>query len=314
MFRIVFMGTPDFAVPILQALIDTQHVVGVVTQPDRRAGRGQSLRPSPVKVLAQEAGLPLYQPASLRKPQSAEPIAAWQPQAIVVAAFGQILRPHLLDLPPLGCINVHASLLPRWRGASPIQHALLSGDEQTGVSLMHMDEGLDTGPVYVSEAIAIHPRETAETLHDRLAALGAGMLRRHLSAILSGELKAEAQDDEQVTYAPLIDKEDGRLDWQQSAVQLDRRLRAMSPWPGAFTTWQGRRLKIIDAQPRLANEIPPRQPGRVTLHDDVVLVAAAEGALQLGEVQLAGKRAMNVDDFINGHPNFPGSRLGQDES
>lgn len=313
MFRIVFMGTPDFAVPILQALVDTQHVVGVVTQPDRKAGRGQSLRPSPVKVLAQEAGLPLYQPASLRKPQSAEPIAAWQPQAAVVAAYGQILRPHLLGLPPLGCINVHASLLPRWRGASPIQYAILAGDEQTGVSLMHMDEGLDTGPVYVSEAIAIRARETAETLHDRLAALGRDMIRRYLSGMLSGEIRAKTQDDQQATYAPLIDKEDGRLDWKQSAAQLDRRLRAMSPWPGAFTTWQGRRLKIIDAQPRPAAEIPALKPGQVTWHDDALLVATAEGALQLREVQLAGKRAMHVADFINGHPDFPGSRLGQDE-
>lgn len=309
MFRIVFMGTPDFAVPILQALMVTQHVVGVVTQPDRKAGRGQSLRPSPVKVLAQQAGLPLYQPASLRKPQSAEPIVAWQPQAIVVAAFGQILRPHLLDLPPLGCLNVHASLLPRWRGASPIQHAILAGDEQTGVSLMGMDEGLDTGPVYASEAILIHPRETAETLHDRLAALGADMIRRHLPAILAGDVRALPQDDMQATYAPLIDKEDGRLDWRQSAAQLERRVRAMTPWPGAFTTWQDRRLKILAARAYAFEAPPALEPGAVTVAGDAVLVGAADGALQLLQVQPAGSRAMSATDFINGYPDVAGSNL-----
>lgn len=309
MFRIVFMGTPDFAVPILQALIDTQHVVGVVTQPDRKAGRGQSLRPSPVKVLAQQVGLPLYQPSSLRKPESAEPIVTWQPQAVVVAAFGQILRPHLLELPPLGCINVHASLLPRWRGASPIQHAILAGDDQTGISLMRMDEGLDTGPVYTSEAIPIAPGETAQTLHDRLAALGAGMIRRHLPAILAGDMRATPQDDTQATYAPLIDKEDGRLDWRQSAAQLERRVRAMTPWPGAFTTWQDRRLKILTARAFSSESPPAREPGTVTIRDDAVLVVAADGALQLLQVQPAGSRAMNATDFVNGYPDFPGSNL-----
>lgn len=310
MSRIVFMGTPEFAVPTLQALLDTQDVVGVVTQPDRPAGRGRSLRPSPVKVLAQEAGVPLYQPRSLRQPESSEPIAAWQPDAIVVAAFGQILRPHLLELPPRGCLNVHASLLPRWRGASPIQHAILAGDEKTGVSLMRMDEGLDTGPVYVSEAIPIAPRETAASLHDRLAARGADMVRRHLPAILSGDLQATPQDDDRATYAPLIDKEDGRLDWSDDAKDLDRHVRAMTPWPGAFTVWQGQRLKILNAQPWSGQIARSPEPGKVSLQGDDVLVACAGGALQLLEVQLAGKRAMSVDEFLNGHADFPGSRLG----
>lgn len=310
MTRIVFMGTPEFAVPTLQALLDTQEVVGVVTQPDRPAGRGRSLRPSPVKVLAREAGVPLYQPRSLRQPETTEPIAAWRPDAIVVAAFGQILPSHLLHLPPHGCLNVHASLLPRWRGASPIQHAILAGDEQTGVSLMRMDEGLDTGPVYVSETIPIASRETAASLHDRLAALGADMVRRHLPAILDGERPATPQDDGRATYAPLIKKEDGLLDWSQSALNLDRRIRAMTPWPGAFTHWQGQRLKIIAAHPWSGDLPNPPQPGEVAMQGDDLLVGCAAGALQLLEIQLAGKRAMPVDEFLNGHPDFPGSHVG----
>ncbi|HZD10538.1 MAG TPA: methionyl-tRNA formyltransferase [Candidatus Binatia bacterium] len=309
MTRIVFMGTPEFSVPILQALIGTQNVAGVVTQPDRPAGRGQELRPAPVKVLAEQAHLPLYQPRSLRAPESAVPIVAWKPEAIVVAAFGRILRPHLLNLPPLGCINVHASLLPRWRGASPIQHAILAGDAQTGVSLMRMDEGLDTGPVYISQAITIGDRETAATLHDRLAALGAEMVRRHLPAIFAGELKASSQNDELATYAPLIDKEDGRLDWGQSAAQIDRHVRAMTPWPGAFTAWQDRRLKIQAARPWHGSLPRSLEPGAVGLRGEDVLVGSGDGVLQLLRVQLAGKRAMDVAEFLNGHPDFPGSRL-----
>ena len=310
MTRIVFMGTPIFAVPVLHALLETQEVVGVVTQPDRPAGRGQALRPSPVKMAAQAAVAPIYQPSSLRKPETAAPIAAWRPDAIVVAAYGQILRPHLLSLPPRGCLNVHASLLPRWRGASPIQHAILAGDAETGISLMQMDEGLDTGPVYLKQAIAIAARETAQTLHDRLADLGAEMVRQHLDAILAGDLVATPQEESLATYAPMIDKENGRLDWRQAAEQIDRRARAMTPWPGAFTTWQGRRLKILAAQPFAGGELEALEPGEVATRDDDLLVGSAQGALQLLEVQLAGKRAMTAADFLNGHPDFPGSRLG----
>ena len=194
MIKIVFMGTPDFAVPVLNKLIETQEVVGVVTQPDRPAGRGRKMQPPPIKAATFAAnttlttGIPIYQPRSLRSEEAAERLREWQPDMIVVAAFGQILRPHVLDLPPLGCLNVHASLLPRWRGASPIHHAILAGDRETGISLMQMDVGLDTGPVYVQEAIPIQADETAETLHDRLALLGAEMIERHLDRIVSGEL------------------------------------------------------------------------------------------------------------------------------
>lgn len=308
------MGTPDFAVPSLRKLIETQRVVGVVTQPDRPAGRGRQLQPSSVKVLAEEASIPVYQPKSLRSEEAAEPLRRWQPDVIVVAAFGQILRPHVLTLPPHGCLNVHASLLPRWRGASPIQHVLLAGDSETGVSLMQMDEGLDTGPVFVQQLIAIQPDDTAATLHDRLAELGAAILGLYLDDVLAGRIGATPQNDEMATYAPLIKKEDGRLDWQKTATELERHVRAMTPWPGAFTTWQGKQLKVLQAQ---TVDVHGRvdEPGRVVAHrvayQDSVAVLASHGGLLLLQVQLAGKRATPVADFLHGHPDFIGSKLGE---
>lgn len=311
MVRTVFMGTPDFAVPVLHALLETQTVAGVVTQPDRPAGRGQAVRQSPVKTAALAAGVPLYQPASLRSPEAAGPLHDWQPEAIVVAAYGQILRPHILELPDKGCINVHASLLPRWRGASPIQHAILAGDTHSGVSLMQMDKGLDTGPVFVQEAIAIHPEETAQSLHDRLADLGAAMIRRYLDAIVDGHLMATAQDETAATYAPMIRKEEGELVWHEPAPALERRVRAMTPWPGAYTWWQGQRLRVVRAALAAA---PAGPPGVVMSHDGDVVVCAAAGALRLLDVQPAGGRVMSIDAFVNGHPDFVGSRLGRDET
>lgn len=312
MSKIVFMGTPDFAVPALQKLIETQTVVGVVTQPDRPAGRGKKLRPSPVKVAALAAGIPVYQPKSLGREEAAAPLREWQPDVIVVAAFGQILRPHVLELPPHGCINVHASLLPRWRGASPIQHAILAGDAETGVCLMQMDVGLDTGPVYVCRSTPITPEDTAATLHDRLAQMGAALLGAHLDDIVDGRLPAIPQDDSQSTYAPMIKKEDGRLDWTQTAVALERRVRAMTPWPGAFTTWQGKTLKIKAAR-IYEDSVPAGQPGLVIERQGRIIVCGADGGLQLLEVQLAGKKAMSVADFQRGHQDFIGSVLENGE-
>lgn len=307
--NVVFIGTPDFAVPILQTLIESQTLVGVVTQPDRPAGRGKQLRPSPVKLTAQTNNIPVYQPKSLRSEAAAQPLRDWQPDVIVVAAFGQILRPHVLNLPPHGCLNVHASLLPRWRGASPIQHAILAGDAETGVCLMQMDEGLDTGPVYACMPTPISPTETAASLHDRLAELGANLLNVHLDNILAGNLTAASQDDEQSTYAPLIKKEDGRLDWQQTSSELDRRIRAMTPWPGAFTTWQGEMFKI-KAATVVDDELPTGEPGLVVAYEEGAAVLTGEGGLILEEVQLAGKRVTAVPDFLRGHPHFIGSQLG----
>lgn len=303
------MGTPQFAVPSLRSLIDTQEVVGVVTQPDRPAGRGRRLQSSPVKLVAQEAGIPLYQPRSLRSEESAGVLYDWQPDVIVVTAFGQILRPHVLELPPKGCLNVHASLLPRWRGASPIQHAILTGDNQTGITLMQMDEGLDTGPMYIQEATAITTADTAATLHDRLAALGADMLGQHLDDILWGQLQSQVQDESQTTYAPMIKKEDGRIDWNESASAIDRRIRAMTPWPGAFSKWEGQNLKILSAHP-LPELSMGSQPGTVTLQDNELLVQTGDGVLALDQVQLAGKKALDAQAFVRGRPQFAGALLG----
>ncbi|MCP4362475.1 MAG: methionyl-tRNA formyltransferase [Chloroflexi bacterium] len=309
MSKVVFMGTPDFSVPALQTLIETQEVVGVVTQPDRPAGRGKKLRPSPVKVVAQEAGIPVYQPKSLKKEDAAAPLREWQPDVIVVAAFGQILRPHVLDLPSHGCLNVHASLLPRWRGASPIQHTLLAGDDETGVCLMQMDVGLDTGPVFVCQSTPITLPETAVTLHDRLAKMGADLLRHHLDNILSGQLSATPQNDDLSTYAPMISKKDGRINWHKTNVDLDRQIRAMTPWPGAFTTWQGVTLKILEAV-LFDDRVPPGQPGQVINIAGKTVVRTANGGLQLQQVQLADKRAMSLADFLRGQPQFIGTKLG----
>jgi methionyl-tRNA formyltransferase len=307
--RVIFMGTPDFAVPCLQTLIATQQVVGVVTQPDKPAGRGNRLRPSPVKVVAEASGLPVYQPKSLRKEETGEPLREWQPDVIVVAAFGQILRPHVLYLPPHGSINVHASLLPRWRGASPIQHAILAGDSESGVTLMRMDEGLDTGPMLVQEALPIGPRETAATLHDRLAVLGADMLRRFLDDILAGRIQPVPQPDTGSTYGPMLAKEAGEIDWSQDVAELDRLVRAMTPWPGAYTWWDGQPFKIVRARPA-AGALPDGLPGEVVRAAEGLVVLAAGGGLVLEAVQPSGKRAMPAEDFARGHPDWVGSVLG----
>ncbi|MFN2207129.1 MAG: methionyl-tRNA formyltransferase [Candidatus Promineifilaceae bacterium] len=309
MNRVVFMGTPQFSVPSLRTLIETQEVVGVVTQPDRPAGRGRQLKPSPVKVVAESAGIPIYQPRSLRSEEAAVPLHEWQPDVIVVAAFGQILRPHVLELPPEGCVNVHASLLPRWRGASPIQHAILAGDEQTGITLMQMDKGMDTGAIYVQEITPISADDTSATLHDRLAELGAQMLRSFLDDIVNGRLQAKAQDDELATHAPMIKKEAGQIEWQESAAAIDRLIRAMTPWPGAYTEWDGQYLKILAARPQPARSLGV-QPGTVALVDGELLVQTGEGALALDQVQPSGKKAQDAEAFVRGRPQFDGALLG----
>ncbi len=315
MTRIVFMGTPDFAVPVLQKLIATQEVVGVVTQPDRPAGRGKQLRPSPVKETAVSANIPVYQPKSLRSEEAAAPLRQWQPDMIVVAAFGQILRPHVLELPPLGCLNVHASLLPRWRGASPIQHAIMAGDTETGITLMQMDVGLDTGAMFVKQAVPIYPDETAASLHDRLAELGAAMIGEHLDDIVNGRITATPQDNTLSTYAPMISKADGQLDWHKTSAELDRHIRAMTPWPGAFTIWEGQLLKVLDAKP-VYGRLPSGVPGQVAMMEETArrelaetaVVLTRDGGLALNQIQLAGKRAMSSAEFLRGRPDFINSQ------
>lgn len=303
------MGTPEFAVPSLEMLISTQDVIGVVTQPDRPAGRGRQPQSPPIKVVAEAHGIPVYQPKSLTSEDAAAPLREWKPEMVVVTAFGQILRRHVLELPSTGCLNVHASLLPRWRGASPIQHAILAGDEKSGITLMQMDQGMDTGPIFIQEAIPIAADETAATLHDQLAKLGADLLVRHLDDILSGHLKPSPQDDDLATYAPMIKKGAGIIDWHQPAAQIDRHIRAMTPWPSAYTTWSGRMLKILAAEPVKGTNIPPGLPGKVIIIDGDAVILCGIGGLRLKCIQLSGKRATTIKDFINGHPDFLGAYL-----
>jgi methionyl-tRNA formyltransferase len=303
------MGTPAFAVPSLKQLIAAETVVGVVTQPDRPAGRGKKLAESPVKKVAQSAGIPVYQPESLRHENSSTQLQQWKPDLIIVAAFGQILRPHILELPPYGSMNVHASLLPRWRGASPIQHAILAGDPESGISLMQMEEGLDTGPVFIQEKLIIGARETASSLHDKLSDLGARMLAECLKSILGGLIVATPQDDSLATYAPRIKKEDAAIDWTKTSYQVDRLIRAMMPWPGAFTTWQGTGFKVISAYPVENYRFRDGLPGDILSYKGSALVRTGEGGLQLEQVQLAGKQVMTIEEFLRGRPDFIGSRL-----
>src|SRR5512137_934584 len=245
--RIIFMGSLDFAVPALRALAQRYPVVGVVTQPDRPAGRGRTLKPPAVKEAALLLGLPVIQPEKLRQPEAMQQLAAWAPDLIVVAAFGQILRLEVLDLPKFGCINIHGSLLPRWRGAAPIQAAILAGDRETGVTMMKMDPGVDTGMILSQSSLPIAPDDTAGTLFARLAPLGANLLLETLPRYISGELQPQPQPAEGITYAPMLKKEAGLLDFTQPAVALERRVRALDPWPGTWFVWNNQPMKVLRA-------------------------------------------------------------------
>lgn len=294
--RIVFMGSPDFALPTLEALAENYAVVGVVTQPDRPAGRGRTLTPPAVKTLAEQLELPLMQPRRLSQDEAMQQLKDWDPELIVVAAFGQILKPAVLDLPPYGCINVHASLLPRWRGAAPIRAAILHGDQQTGVTIMKMDTGVDTGPIFSQRSTPVLPEDTPQTLSERLAELGAELLLETLPAYLAGELQPQPQDETQATYAPMLKKEDGRLDFSQPAEELSRRVRGLKPWPGAFMLWQGQRLKIHRAHV----EKGEAEIGQTIIVQGLPAIGTAEGLLMLDELQPAGKKPMPGKVFLNG--------------
>ena len=308
MERLVFMGTPDFAAPVLKALIGQYDIVAVVTQPDRRAKRGRKLEASPVKVVALTHDLPVLQPPRLRQPNVVAELTALAPEAIVVAAFGQILPAEVLAIPPRGCLNVHASLLPRHRGAAPVAAAILAGEEETGVTIMLMDEGMDTGPILSQAACPIFPQDTRESLGARLAQLGAGLMMDTLPRWLAGAIEPRPQDHSQAAYCHIIAKQDGLIDWSQSAVEIWRRSRAYHPWPGAYTFWRGKLLKVLRAEalPQWSGE---GEPGRVMALDEGLAVATGEGALLLGEVQLASKRALSAEDFARGQRDFVGSVL-----
>ncbi len=308
--RIVFAGTPEFAVPALQALLAAgQTVCAVYTQPDRPAGRGRGLRASPVKEAAVAAGLPLHQPASLKARAEQGRLAELRPDLMVVVAYGLILPLAVLETPRCGCVNIHASLLPRWRGAAPIQRALIAGDERTGVTLMRMDEGLDTGAMISRAATPIEPHDTAQSLHDRLAAMGAALMVDALPALEAGTAAAEAQDDALACYAPKLSKDEARLDWTLPAAALERRVRAFNPWPVAFTTQAGAPLRVWSATVG-PDDDASAAPGTVVRAAAAGIdVATASGTLRLLEVQPAGSRRMSAADFLNAR-RVLGERLG----
>jgi len=302
--RVIFAGTPEFAAQALQAIVAAGHdVAQVLTQPDRPAGRGMALQPSPVKKLALEKGIEVFQPATLKDAGAQAKIAAVGAEAMVVAAYGLILPQAVLDLPRFGCLNIHASLLPRWRGAAPIQRALLAGDAETGVCIMQMEAGLDTGPVLLRGSFPIAADDTSATLHDRLAALGAQLVVAALECL---PLPAEPQSAEGVTYAQKIGKAEAQIDWSLSATELDRHIRAFNPFPGAQAQFGGQTVKLWRAAPVEG----AGEKGRILRVDrNSIVVACGTGALAVSELQKAGGKRLPVRDFLAGHPLKAGDRF-----
>lgn len=314
--RIVFAGTPDFSVPALEALHEAGHeVVAVYTQPDRPAGRGRALATSPVKRCAGRLGFPVEQPATLRAPEAQARLASYAADVMVVVAYGLILPQAVLDLPRLGCLNIHASLLPRWRGAAPIQRAVLAGDPRTGISIMQMDAGLDTGPELLRRELEIAPRETAGELHDRLAPLGASAIVEALAGVVGGTLLPRPQPTEGVTYAAKIRKDEARIDWSRSPAEIDRLVRAFNPWPVAETRLDGEQVRVWAAQPFETgghSSFPGKlghsyfssgengpSPGTVLDEPGRLLVATGDGALELLRLQLPGRKPVSAADLLN---------------
>ncbi|HET6888246.1 MAG TPA: methionyl-tRNA formyltransferase [Candidatus Udaeobacter sp.] len=296
--RIVFIGAGEIGVPTLQALLKSEHeVVGVVTQPDKPVGRSQSIEPPPIKNTLSGTNIPVLQPARIKDRQALEEIRALRPDVIVVMAYGQILPRGLLETPEIGCLNLHASLLPRWRGAAPIQAAIAAGDREIGMTVMYMDEGLDTGDILLQRTIDILPADTGGALHDRLAGVAPETLLESLDLLAKGKAPRTPQDNAVATYAPKLKREDGKIDWSDPADAIERKIRAFNPWPGAFMKFDGRNLKIFSAA------IVPVHgtPGEILRSENELVVAAGEEALSLCEVQLEGKRGMTAAEFLRGH-------------
>jgi methionyl-tRNA formyltransferase len=302
--RLVFMGTPDFAVPALEALVAAGHeIAAVYTQPPRPAGRGQKDRPSPVQAHAEALDLPVRHPRTLRDPEAKAAFAALNPEAAVVVAYGLILPQPVLDTPAKGCLNIHASLLPRWRGAAPIHRAVMAGDAETGVSIMRMEAGLDTGPVLLTEATPIGPDDTTGTLHDRLAGIGARLVVAALARLDS--LTPEPQPETGASYAAKIDKAETQVDWSRPAAEIDRKIRGLSPFPGAWTRVRGERVKLLASRQARGQGAP------ATVLDEALTVACGTGAVRLTRLQRAGRGAQGTEDFLRGFPVEPGERLGE---
>jgi methionyl-tRNA formyltransferase len=318
--RVAFAGTPDFSVPALEALVASKHtVVGVLTQPDRPKGRGRQITAGPVKAAALAHGIPVAQPPTLKVSEGRVELEAWRPDVLVVVAYGLILPPAVLSIPRLGCVNIHGSLLPRWRGAAPIHRAILAGDPVTGVTIMLMDVGLDTGPMLLKKEIPIGSADTSGSLHDRLSALGATALLEALEGYAAGALRPIPQPAEGATYAAKIDKSEALLDWRRDARELDRQIRAFNPWPIAETRLEGEQLRVFGAA--VVEEPDPAQieskSGKITLEpgvicsiaNDSVIVQCGRGQLSLRELQRPGKRAVSAAEFIRGIQ-LTGRRLG----
>jgi len=309
--RLIFMGTPDFAATSLEALLKSDDaVVGVVTQPDRPKGRGQILTPSPVKLLALRAQIPLLQPLKMKDPEFLQALAGWKPDLIAVAAFGRILPPAILSLPPRGCINVHGSLLPKYRGAGPIQWAIINGERETGITTMLMDEGMDTGAMLLQEAIPITSDDTADTLSPRLAELGGRLLVETITRLKAGTLVPRPQDSSLATLAPLLKKEDGVIDWTLPGTALGNRIRGLSPWPGAYTAVTGGDRWTICRALALPGPVTKPPGVVVAVTNEAIHVATGEGVLAVMEVQPANSRRMAVSQYLAGHPVAVGLKLG----
>ena len=314
-FRVIFMGTPEFAVPCLAALHETCEVIGVITQPDKPRGRGQKLVPSPVKAWAEAHELPVYQPAKIKTEEFTVRLEEMKPDLMVVVAFGQILSQRILDIPPYGCINVHASLLPKYRGASPIQWAVIDGCEYSGVTTMKMDEGLDTGDILMVEKVKLDAKETGGSLFDRLSDVGAHLLVKTLEGLEAGTITPVKQDDSESTYVKMLHKSFGKMDFNKSAAELERLIRGLNPWPSAFTYIDGKMLKIWDAD--VADNISEVQteevkPGQVvTVGKNTFTIACGQGYLVVNEVQLEGKKRMDSGSFLRGNQLEAGVMLGE---
>lgn len=309
--KIVFMGTPDFAAAALKSLIAAgQEITAVVTQPDKAKGRSKELLPPPVKTLALEHGIAVLQPVRIKRPEAVEELKKYPADVYIVAAFGQILSQEILDIPRFGCLNIHASLLPKYRGASPIQRVIIDGEEKTGVTIMQMDAGVDTGAMLYQKEIPIAPDETFQTLHDKLACLGGEAIVEALPLLEQGKLVPKKQDDAQSCHAPLIEKGMGAVDFTKDAVTIDRLIRGLTPWPSAYTGYKGKQLKIWRAEPVLSINTFARRPGEILrVEKDAVTVAAGKGALKIYELQLEGKKRMTAHDFLLGVRMQPGEML-----
>lgn len=309
--RLVFMGTPDFAAASLEALLKSDHsVVGIVTQPDRPKGRGNILTPSPVKLLAQREQISLLQPLKMKDPEFFHALTGWKPDLIAVAAFGRILPPAILSLPLLGCINVHGSILPKYRGAAPIQWAIINGETETGITTMLMDEGMDTGAILLQETIPITPDDTVGTLSPRLAELGGNLLVETITRLKAGTLIPRPQDSSRATLAPLLKKEDGIIDWALPATALANRIRGLAPWPGAYTTVAGGDRWTIWRARKVPGSVTKSPGVIVAVTHEAIHVATADGILAVMELQAANSRRMAVSQYLAGHPVAVGLQLG----